>query len=107
MLTKRCSDCKQVLGISLFSHKAGTVDGLQYVCKPCFSKLRKNARLRRLSMLELWPLLVTYVIMKSKSVGRRYIEVQSVARRRQLSLFAGRESYIPRRLGLARLSGAR
>lgn len=47
MSTKRCSACKQVLDTTLFSRKAGTVDGLQYVCKSCFSKLRKKRSLEK------------------------------------------------------------
>lgn len=40
--TKMCSSCKKDLPISSFGKKAGTVSGLQYSCRECYNKSRRD-----------------------------------------------------------------
>lgn len=39
---KICTKCKNVLPITSFSKHKCTADGLQYVCKECVAKTRRN-----------------------------------------------------------------
>lgn len=40
--TKICSACHKELPIAYFGKKAGTRDGLQYSCKTCYNKSRRE-----------------------------------------------------------------